>query len=91
MSAFDQLLQGGVSSIQDIASKEKLDRSYVTRRLRLAFLAPDIIVSILDGHIPPELTMTKLREGFPFDWKQQRKQLGFAEIEPSNVTRQNAI
>jgi hypothetical protein len=48
------------------------------------------MVSILDGNIPPNLTITKLREGFPLDWKQQRKYLEFAEFEAPNVTRQNA-
>jgi DNA invertase Pin-like site-specific DNA recombinase len=86
-----QLLNGDVSSIQEIATREKLDRSYVMRRLRLAYLAPDIITTILTGHIPPDLTINKLREGFPFDWKAQRKQLGFNEILPSNVTRKLSI
>tara|TARA_R110002049_G_scaffold2743_3_gene20968 strand:+ start:15614 stop:17275 length:1662 start_codon:yes stop_codon:yes gene_type:complete len=76
----EQLLNGDVVSIQNIATKEYLDRSYVTRRLRLAFLAPDIIVSIFEGHLPPQLTMTTLRNGFPLDWKKQRKYLGFTEI-----------
>jgi hypothetical protein len=35
--------------------------------------------------------MTTLREGFPLDWEQQRKHLGFAEIQAPNVTRQNTI
>jgi hypothetical protein len=83
-----QLLDGKVSSIQEIATNEKLDRSYVMRRLRLAWLAPDIITAIFNGHIPPVLTINKLREGFSFDWKAQRKQLGFNEILPSNVTRE---
>ena len=87
----EQLLNNEVSSIQDIATKEKLDRSYVTRRLRLAFLAPDIIASIFEGHLSPQLTMTTLRNGFPLDWKQQRKHLGFTEDQSPNVTRQISI
>ena len=83
----EQLLNGDVVSIQEIANKEQLDRSYVLRRLRLAYLAPDIILSIFDGAIPPDLTMNKLRKGFPLDWEQQRKHLGFTEILPPNVTR----
>lgn len=76
----EQLLNGDVASIQEIATNEKLDRSYVMRRLRLAYLAPDIMLAILNGHIPPDLTINKLRNGFPLDWEQQRNQLGFNEI-----------
>jgi len=75
----EQLLNGKVASIQNIARKEELDRSYVVRRLRLAFLAPDIITSIFDGRIPPQLSLTKLRNGFPLEWDQQRRHLGFTE------------
>jgi len=87
----EQLLNGQVTSIQNIATKEQLDRSYVARRLRLAFLAPDIIISIFEGQLPPQLTMTTLRNGFPLNWKQQRKHLGFTEIQAPNVTRQFSI
>ena len=76
----EALLMGDVSSIQEIATNEKLDRSYVMRRLRLAYLAPDIMTAIFNGHIPPDLTINKLRRGFPLDWGQQRKHLGFTEI-----------
>lgn len=78
----DQLLNREVTSIQEIANREKLDRSYVLRRLRLAYLAPDIMTAILKGDIPPDLTLNTLRDGFPLDWQQQRKQLGFAEPAP---------
>jgi hypothetical protein len=78
----EQLLNGQVASMQEIADKGKLDRSYVARRLRLAFLAPDIMISILEGHIPPDLTLHKLRKGFPLDWNQQRILLGFPEPLP---------
>jgi len=87
----EQLLNGKVASIQNIAKKEKLDRSYVVRRLRLAFLAPDIITSIFEGHIPPQLSLTKLRNGFPLGWDQQRRHLGFTETLAQSVTREKTI
>ncbi len=54
--------------------------SYVTRLLRLTFLAPDIITSIITGRLPSELTARKLMADtrLPPDWSEQRVQLGFA-------------
>jgi len=48
--------------------------------LRLNYLAPDIILSILDGTHPAGLTRTRLvQANLPMDWALQRKLLGFPE------------
>ncbi len=75
-----QLVDGQVLSIQEIANIEHLSRSYTTRRLRLAYLAPDIIQDIFNGRLPPDLTLNKLLKGFPLEWKQQRITLGFTNL-----------
>ena len=67
-------------TLREIAAKEGIGDSYVTRLLRLSWLAPDIITAILKGRQPPELTARRL-SGFrhlPSDWTEQRKALGFA-------------
>jgi len=48
--------------------------------LRLTFLAPDIITSIITGRQPPEFTAHKLMANtrLPPDWSQQRVQRGLA-------------
>jgi hypothetical protein len=53
--------------------------SYVTRLLRLSFLAPDIVAAILKGEQPAELTASRLAQwkNLPLDWTEQRKVLGF--------------
>ena len=53
--------------------------SYVTRLLRLAYLAPDIVTAIIDGRQPPGLTANTLMKNtrLPFRWEAQRKRLGF--------------
>jgi len=43
----------------------------------LAYLAPDIIEAIHRGDIPATLSLDLLKKGFPFDWNEQRKMLGF--------------
>ena len=53
--------------------------SYLTRLLRLTFLAPDIVTAILEGGHPPGLTAHKLMRDtrLPLDWDEQRRLLGF--------------
>jgi hypothetical protein len=74
------LLTGGVASIEEIAKRQGVTSSYVTRLLRLAFLAPDITAAILHGRHSPELTgATLLRYSrLALDWGRQRIMLGFA-------------
>ena len=68
------------AGIGEIAEDAGLSGSYVTRLLRLAWLAPDITQAILAGHHPPALTASKLLRGaaLPPDWEGQRVALGFA-------------
>jgi DNA invertase Pin-like site-specific DNA recombinase len=50
------------------------------RVLRLNYLAPDIIASIIDGTQPPGLTRRALvHANLPMDWVLQRKLLGFPD------------
>ena len=66
-------------TIDIFAANQGLTRSYVTRLLRFAFLAPDIIRAILHGEHPPALTTSKLCRisELPIDWQRQRIALGF--------------
>jgi site-specific DNA recombinase len=75
------LLQHGAhSKFADLARHEKLNRSYYSRVLRLAYLAPDITTAILDGRQPSGLTAAMLVDNpnLPLAWPEQRKALGFA-------------
>lgn len=67
------LESGAYATIEDLAAAEKINASYVSRILRLAFLAPDIVEAILDGQHPPSLTAKRLMEPFPTDWAEQRR------------------
>ena len=66
--------------LHTIASHEYVTPGYVSRLLRLASLAPDIITAIVNGKNPPQLTAKKLMRlalEIPVDWTAQRKLLGF--------------
>jgi hypothetical protein len=65
--------QGTYSTIKEIATKEKIDPSYVGDVLRLTLLAPDIVERILDGRQPPTLQFEALRRSLPLVWEEQRK------------------
>lgn len=67
-------------TLRDIAAEEGVVGSYITRLLRLAYLAPDIVTAILDGKQPAGLTATRLSrwKNLPLDWAEQRRVFGFA-------------
>ena len=66
-------------TVADVAREDGLNKSYVSRLVRLAFLAPDIITAILEGRQPVTLTANKLMADtrLPIDWVEQRRALGF--------------
>ena len=71
---------GGCNApLPQLAKGEELNRSYFSRVLRLAYLAPDITLAILEGRQPPGLTIARLTTDadLPLAWPAQRKALGF--------------
>ena len=76
---FNELVSGRVQTMAEIASREGVDKSYLSRVMSLAFLAPDITESIIAGRQPADLSVEKLtkRIDLPLDWMQQRQLLGY--------------
>jgi site-specific DNA recombinase len=58
---------------------ESYTRRHLNRLVKISYLAPDIISSIMSGTQPPDLTGRKLLRmaNLPIDWAEQRGQLGF--------------
>jgi hypothetical protein len=69
------LESGEFTTIAELAEREGIAPSCMTRVLRLTQLAPDIIVAILDGRQPAELQLDDLLLGFPLGWEAQRRSL----------------
>lgn len=65
------LESGEFATIAELAEREGIAPSYMTRVLRLTLLAPDIIEGILDGKQGPEVTLAKVLEPFPLTWQHQ--------------------
>ena len=78
----DALVTGNVKSMTELATREKVTQRYIAHLIKLAFLAPDIMQAVARGEIPPGLSLDRLKKGFPLDWTQQRKVLGF-KADPS--------
>jgi hypothetical protein len=66
------LESGEFTTIAELAEREGIAPSYMTRVLRLTMLAPDIVEAILDGRQGPEVTLARVLELFPVEWEGQR-------------------
>jgi hypothetical protein len=76
---WQKLLDEGIyGSIAEMADKEGINRSYLSRTIRLSLLAPDIVDAILNSTQPAALQLAALEGPFSIDWEQQRAALGFA-------------
>ncbi len=65
------LASGDFATSAELAEREDIAPSYMTRVLRLALLAPDIVEAILDGRQGPDVTLTRVLEPFPMEWTTQ--------------------
>ena len=63
--------RGAYSTVSELAAAEKLDRSFVSRVLRLTLLSPDLVDAILEGNQPATLQLQPLMRGFPLEWTSQ--------------------
>ena len=62
---------GEFATIGELAEREGIAHSYMTRVLRITLLAPDIVEAILDGKQEPEVTLARLLDPFPVEWPRQ--------------------
>ncbi|MFD1507936.1 hypothetical protein [Lacimonas salitolerans] len=69
------LESGEFTTIAELAEREGIAPSYMTRVLRLTLLAPNIVEAILDGKQEPEVTLARLLEPVPVEWSQQPSSL----------------
>ena len=77
-----RLLESGkFSTIADLARREQIAASFLTRTMRLSQLAPDLVEAILDSRLPPGLTLEALRDPLPTDWTAQRHLLSESAID----------
>ena len=82
-----QIETGRRASAKAIAEAETINHSYVSRILRLTFLAPDIVEAIVKGSQPKGLELSDLMAEFPMEWDRQRELFGFLAAKASGKER----
>ena len=66
-----KLERGEASTIADIANAENLSDRYVSRMVRLAYLAPDVLEKLVIHRIPPALSLNDLMAIADLPWPEQ--------------------
>ena len=70
------LLDAGIyASVSEIGDAENISKSYVSRILRLALLAPEIVDAILAGTTDQGMMLERLERPLPMSWEKQRHAL----------------
>jgi Protein of unknown function (DUF692) len=64
----DDLVEGRVNSLAEIASRERKVERHVRLLAPLAFVAPQLVSSIIEGAAPADVTVTGLANGLQFSW-----------------------
>jgi len=66
-----RLERGEASTIADIANAENLSDRYVSRMVRLAYLAPEVLEKLLIHRVPPALSLNDLMAVAERPWAEQ--------------------
>jgi hypothetical protein len=67
---WQRMLDDGIlASVTEISQVEKINKSYVSRILRLALLAPDIVEAILAGRTDQSTMLERLERPLPASWE----------------------
>ena len=73
---WQRLLDKGVyASVSEIGDAENISKSYVSRILRLALLAPDVVEEILAGTTNQGMVLEHLERPLPASWVEQRARI----------------
>jgi len=77
---------GVYATVSEMGDAENISKSYVSRILRLALLAPDIVEAILSGKGNRGMMLEPLERPLPGSWGEQRDLLTHLGALPSKVT-----
>ena len=73
----DEIIAGTVTSVEQIAAREKCSIRQVNMTISLAFLAPDLVKAAVEGRLPRGIGVTRLRDA-PAEWSRQYAMLGLS-------------
>lgn len=72
-SWMDDLIDGRVSSFEEIAEREQKVVRHIRFLAPLAFLSPRIVAAIADGDVPAGVTVSGLVRSLPLNWAEQER------------------
>lgn len=74
-------IRTGKASLHDIAERESVSARFISMHLELAFMAPDVIASVVDGRHPSFMNAQALRTmRLPPTWAEQRGVIVACEV-----------
>ena len=73
----DEIVAGTVTSVEQIAAREKCSIRQVNMTISLAFLAPELVQAAVEGRLPRGIGVTRLRDA-PAEWSRQYAMLGLS-------------
>jgi hypothetical protein len=71
----DEIISGSVTSVEEIASRERCSVRHVNMTISLAFLAPKLVRAAVEGRLPRGINIERLRDS-PAEWSRQFEALG---------------
>lgn len=81
------LESGEFATITELAEREGLTPSFLTRILRLTLLAPEIVTAVLDGTQFADLTLKTAMQHFPGEWTAQVSKFNGREALESGLSQ----
>lgn len=69
------LESGEVKTMRELAAREGVDNSYVSRMVNLTLLPPWMVAAILDDTLPNHITLFELAVDPPALWEEQSRQI----------------
>jgi hypothetical protein len=78
--------EGIYGTVSDIGDAENISKSYISRILRLALLAPDVVEDILAG--TADHALGKLARPLPPGWEEQRRRSGMHVLNQRSRVRE---
>lgn len=70
------LESGEFASASELAEREGIPPSYVTRILQLTLLAPEVVEAILGGKLGPSMELARVLEDVAAGWAEQTERFG---------------
>jgi site-specific DNA recombinase len=71
----DELVAGAVTTIDQVAARERCSIRQVNMTISLAFLAPTLVSAAIEGRLPRGIGVASLRDA-PLEWSRQLTMLG---------------